>query len=59
MRCRYYAPSVPSVVPDGFWYLIETEKWNGLWTPATSYMNGDLPGGPYIHHTNVEVPSCQ
>ncbi|MGY2002815.1 hypothetical protein [Blastococcus sp. SYSU DS1024] len=59
VRCRYYAPSVPSVSPDGFWYLIETEPWNGLWTPANSYMNGDPPGGPYLHNTDFAVPVCQ
>ncbi|MGY1886095.1 hypothetical protein ACI799_12455 [Blastococcus sp. SYSU DS0753] len=59
VRCRYYAPSVPSVSPDGFWYLVETEPWNGLWTPANSYMNGDPPGGPYLHNTDFAVPVCQ
>jgi hypothetical protein len=58
VRCRYYAPSVPSVTPDGFWYLIETETWNGLWTPANSFMNGDVPGGPYFHNTDFDVPIC-
>ncbi|MGY1618373.1 hypothetical protein ACI797_16660 [Geodermatophilus sp. SYSU D00691] len=59
VRCRYYAPSVPSVSPDGFWYLIESEQWNGLWTPANSFMNGDVPGGPYIHNTDFAVPVCR
>lgn len=59
VRCRYYAPSVPSVTPDGFWYLIETEPWNGLWSPANSFMNGDVPGGPYIHNTDFGVPVCE
>lgn len=59
VRCRYYAPSVPSVSPDGFWYLIETAEWNGLWTPANSFMNGDVPGGPYIHNTDFAVPICR
>ncbi len=58
VRCRYYAPSVPSVSPDGFWYLIETEQWNGFWSPANSFMNGDVPGGPYIHNTDFAVPVC-
>jgi hypothetical protein len=59
VRCRYYAPSVPSVTPDGFWYLIETPQWNGLWTPANSFMNGDVPGGPYFHNTDFDVPICR
>jgi hypothetical protein len=59
VRCRYYAPSVPSVTPDGFWYLVESPQWNGLWTPANSFMNGDVPGGPYFHNTDFDVPICQ
>jgi hypothetical protein len=59
VRCRYYAPSVPSVTPDGFWYLIESDQWNGLWTPANSFMNGDVPGGPYTHNTDFDVPICR
>jgi hypothetical protein len=59
VRCRYYAPSVPSVTPDGFWYLVETDRWNGLWTPANSFLNGDVPGGPYTHKTDVAVPICR
>ncbi len=58
VRCRYYAPSIPSVTPDGFWYLIETEPWNGFWSPANSYMNGDVPGGPTLHNTDLDVPVC-
>lgn len=56
VRCQYYAPSVPSVSPDGFWYLIETEPWNGLWSPANSNMNGDVPGNPTLHNTDMDVP---
>lgn len=58
VRCRYYAPSIPSVTPDGFWYLLETEPWNGFWSPANSYMNGDVPGGPTLHNTDMDVPIC-
>jgi hypothetical protein len=58
VRCRYYAPSIPSVTPDGFWYLIDSGQWAGRWTPANSYMNGDVPGGPTLHNTDLAVPVC-
>ena len=59
VRCRFYAPSIPSVEPDGYWYLIDSGEWAGLWSPANSYMNGDVPGGPYTHNTDFEVPECR
>jgi hypothetical protein len=59
VRCRYYAPSIPSVVPDGFWYLIESGEWAGRWSPANSFMNGDVKGGPYVHNTDFDVPVCR
>ena len=59
VRCRYYAPSIPSVTPDGFWYLIDSDQWAGRWTPANSFMNGDVPGGPSLHNTDFAVPLCK
>ena len=59
VRCRFYAPSIPSVEPDGYWYLIDSGEWAGLWSPANSYMNGDVPGGPYTHNTDFGVPECR
>lgn len=59
VRCRYYAPSVASVMPDGFWYLIETDEWAGRWSPANSFMNGDVPGQPTLHNTDFAVPVCR
>jgi hypothetical protein len=59
VRCRYYAPSIPSVTPDGFWYLIDAGQWAGRWTPANSFMNGDLPGQPTLHNTDFAVPVCR
>jgi hypothetical protein len=49
---------VPNVPPDGFCFLIETEQRNRLRTPANSFMNGDVSGGPYIHNTDRDVPIC-
>jgi pyruvate/2-oxoglutarate dehydrogenase complex dihydrolipoamide acyltransferase (E2) component len=59
VRCRYYAPVIPSVVPDGFWYLIDSGKWAGRWAPANSFMNGDVPGQPTLHNTDFAVPVCE
>ncbi|SDO41466.1 hypothetical protein SAMN05660199_01937 [Klenkia soli] len=57
--CRYYAPSIPSVAPDGFWYLLDTEGWAGRWAPANTFWNGDVPGVyPYTHNTDFAVPLC-
>jgi hypothetical protein len=59
VRCRYYAPSIPSVTPDGFWYLIDSGDWAGRWSPANSFMNGDLPGARTVHNTDFAVPLCR
>jgi hypothetical protein len=59
VRCRYYAPSIPSVQPDGYWYLIDSDRWAGRWAPANSFMNGDLPGQPTEHNTDFAVPRCR
>ncbi|MEU2349070.1 hypothetical protein [Modestobacter sp. NPDC049651] len=58
VRCYAHAPSIPSVIPDGNWYLIDTAPWTGRWTPANSFMNGDVPGGPTLHNTDHAVPRC-
>jgi hypothetical protein len=58
VRCRYYAPSIPSVVPDGFWYLVDSGDWAGRWAPANSFMNGDVPGQATVHNTDFAVPVC-
>ncbi|NEK86988.1 hypothetical protein GCU60_14685 [Blastococcus saxobsidens] len=59
VRCRYYAPSIPSVMPDGFWYLVDSGEWAGRWSPANSFMNGDVPGEPTLHNTDFDVPVCR
>jgi hypothetical protein len=59
VRCRYYAPSIPSVTPDGFWYLIDSDDWAGRWSPANSFMNGDVPGARTVHNTDFAVPLCR
>ncbi|MGY1856592.1 hypothetical protein [Modestobacter sp. SYSU DS0290] len=59
VRCRFYAPSVPSVEPDGYWYLIDSGDWAGRWSPANSFMNGDYPGRQTVTNTDMVVPICR
>jgi hypothetical protein len=59
VRCRYYAPTIPSVTPDGFWYLVDSGDWAGRWSPANSFMNGDVPGARTMHNTDFAVPLCR
>jgi hypothetical protein len=59
VRCRYHSPVIPSVSPDGWWYLVVSGKWAGRWTPANSFMNGDVPGEPTQHNTDFAVPVCE
>lgn len=57
--CRYYSPVIPSVAPDGFWYLLATDEWSGRWAPANTFWNGDVEGQrPYTHNTDFAVPIC-
>ncbi|MCO7222532.1 hypothetical protein [Klenkia sp. PcliD-1-E] len=57
--CRYYSPVIPSVEPDGFWYLLASAEWAGRWAPANTFWNGDVPGQqPYTHNTDFAVPVC-
>ncbi|MEI4273031.1 hypothetical protein TEK04_14985 [Klenkia sp. LSe6-5] len=57
--CRYYSPVIPSVTPDGFWYLLATDEWDGRWAPANTFWNGDVEGQrPYTHNTDMAVPVC-
>ncbi|MCW2582682.1 MAG: hypothetical protein JWQ53_1472, partial [Klenkia sp.] len=59
VRCRYYSPILPSVVPDGFWYLIDSGDWSGRWSPSNSFMNGDAPGAVDVTNTDFDVPVCR
>lgn len=59
VSCRYLKPSLPSLKPDGYWYLIVSARWRGDWTPANSYLDGDPPKGPFHHNTDFAVPLCR
>lgn len=59
VQCRFYSPIMPSLEPDGYWYLVVDEPWANTWAPANSFMNGDEIGKPVQHNTDVAVPVCQ
>jgi hypothetical protein len=57
--CKVYDPTIPSVLPGGYWYRIASAPWRGrYYSPANSFLNGDPPGGPYTHSTDLSVPNC-
>lgn len=57
--CRLLAPSLASVSPDGYWYLLTSGTWKGLWAAANSFLNGDRPGGTTLQNTDWTVPLCR
>ena len=59
VSCKVYDPTIASVNPDGYWYLIASAPWNGsYYAPANTFMNGDPWNGPYTHNTDFAVPDC-
>ncbi|MFC6021872.1 hypothetical protein ACFP2T_37635 [Plantactinospora solaniradicis] len=58
VSCKLYAPSLPSLDPDGYWYRLASEPWNNAYyAPANTFMNGDKPG-ENNHHTDWSIPDC-
>jgi hypothetical protein len=59
VSCKVYDPYIASVNPDGYWYRVASAPWsNGYYSPANTFMNGDPPGGPYLHNTDFSVGDC-
>jgi Protein of unknown function (DUF2690) len=59
VSCKVYDPYIASVNPDGYWYRIASLPWNNnYYAPANTFMNGDPPGGPYLHNTDFAVRDC-
>jgi hypothetical protein len=58
--CKFYAPQIASVNPDGYWYKVASAPWSGTYfAPANNFWNGDVPGvKPYVHNTDFAVPDC-
>lgn len=60
VSCKVFAPTVPSVSPDGYWYRIASSPWNNTYfAAANTFLNGDILGQrPYTHNTDFNVPDC-
>lgn len=60
VACKVYKPEPESVMPDGYWYRLDSSPWRGrYYAPANSFWNGDHPGHrPYTHNTDFAVPDC-
>lgn len=56
--CRLYAPSIPSVMPDGYWYLVGDGPAAGHFAAANTFLNGDVPGEDTVTYTDEGVPVC-
>lgn len=57
--CRFYDPNAPPSVQPGWWYLLAEPPWNRqYYSPANSYLNGDLPEGPALTSVDSGVPVC-
>jgi hypothetical protein len=57
--CRYQQADPAPSVQDGWWYLLASSPWNRqYYSPASSYLNGDPPGGPYLTIVNNGIPVC-
>jgi hypothetical protein len=59
VSCKLYWPHPESVEKDGYWYRIITKPWNGRFSPANSFWNGDKPGKPLTHATDFHVRDCR
>jgi hypothetical protein len=59
VSCKVRNTTLPSVMPDGYWYRIASMPWdNHYYAVANTFLNGDRPGGPYTHNTDWTVPNC-
>lgn len=61
VSCRVYTAEIPSALPDGYFYRIESAPWNGkYYAAANSFLNGDPAGqvDEYVTPTDLAVPLC-
>jgi hypothetical protein len=59
VSCKVFDPTLESVRPDGYWYLIASPPWsNKYFAPANTFLNGDPAHGPFSHNVDEGVPDC-
>lgn len=61
VSCRIYSDAIPSALPDGWFYRIESSPWDGgYYASANSFLNGDPADDParWTHATDFAVPEC-
>jgi hypothetical protein len=57
VTCKIFAPQIPSVEPEGYWYRIHSSPWNEeYYAVAGSFLNGGGIGNPV--YTDPKVPDC-
>lgn len=59
VACKIYRPELASVAHRGYWYLLLTPPWEGLYSPANSYWNAQKPGEPPSYPVDWRVRSCK
>lgn len=61
VACKVRAPSIKSASPDGYWYRLSSDPWDGAYyVVANTFWNGDVPGRePYTRNTDFAVPDCE
>ncbi|SDO41428.1 hypothetical protein SAMN05660199_01936 [Klenkia soli] len=58
VRCRIAAAPMPSAGLDGWWYLVDSGPWAGLWAAADGFVGGRSPGDDGGYPTDLDVPVC-
>jgi hypothetical protein len=59
ITCKIYDPSIPSVTPAGYWYLIASAPWdNNYYAAANTFLNGLSPSDPNTNYYDPRVPNC-
>jgi hypothetical protein len=57
--CRVFAPQIESTEPDGYWYRLASEPFDGrFYAAANVFWNGQSPGVGETINTDLAVPIC-
>jgi hypothetical protein len=59
VACKVHDGNIASSNPDGYWYKLASDPWDGAYyAPANAFMNGDPWNGPFTHNTDFGVLDC-